>query len=76
VQNPNGDVDVTWTSVGGTRYRVQYTDALGTGSLVDIFRSVDQEMDTGPYGEESTQSYTDTAAPASGTRYYRIRTVP
>lgn len=76
VQHPNGDVDITWSSLGGTRYRVQYTDALGTGSMVDLLRTVSEEMDTGPYGEESTQTFTDTTLPAGGARYYRIRLVP
>jgi hypothetical protein len=76
---PGGDLDLTWASVGGTRYRVQYTDGdadHGPGGLVDILRSIDEEMDTAPYGEESTQSFTHTTVPASGARYYRVRLVP
>ncbi len=76
VRQLNGDVEITWSSVGGTRYRVQYTDALDGRAMVDVLRTLSEEMDTGPYGEESTQTFTDTTLPAGSARYYRIQVVP
>ena len=80
---PNGDVILTWSSVGGTRYRVQYCDAGPDGSLsgsfTDIIRSIDAEMDPTPYGTTSTQTFVDSGAlvgSASKARYYRIKVVP
>ena len=74
-----GDIDLVWSSVGGTRYRVQYSDGDAgggpAGPFVDILRFLNDEMDSATYGEASLQSFSDTA-PASGARYYRIRLVP
>ncbi|HOX57741.1 MAG TPA: Ig-like domain-containing protein [Candidatus Paceibacterota bacterium] len=74
-----GDIDLVWTSVGGTRYRVQYSDGDAggglTGPFIDILRFLYDEMDPAPYGEASLQSFSD-VAPASKARFYRIRTVP
>jgi len=73
------DIDLVWSSVGGTRYRVQYSDGDAGGSpagpFVDIPRFLYDELDPAPYGEASLQSYTDTV-PTSGSRFYRIRLVP
>ncbi len=74
-----GDVELLWSAIGGTRYRVQYSDGdTGggpAGPFVDIFRFLYDEMNTAPYGEPSSQSFTE-SAPASGARFYRIRLVP
>lgn len=74
-----GDIDLVWSSVGGTRYRVQCSDGDAgggpAGPFLDIPRFLYDEMDPAPYGEPSLQSYTDTA-PTSGARFYRIRLVP
>ncbi len=74
-----GDMDLVWTSVGGGRYRVQYSDADAgggpAGPFTDIPRFLYDELDPAPYGEASLQSYTD-MAPSSGARFYRIRLVP
>jgi hypothetical protein len=74
-----GDIDLVWSSVGGTRYRVQYSDGDAgggpSGLFVDIPRFLYEEMDPAPYGEASLQNFTD-MAPASGARFYRVRVVP
>jgi hypothetical protein len=74
-----GDVELVWSAIGGTRYRVQYSDGDAgggpAGPFVDILRFLYDEMNTAPYGENAAQSYTDTA-PASGVRFYRIKVVP
>lgn len=75
----NGAFGLTWASVGGTRYRVQYTDDL-TNPFTDVIRFIDTEMDPAPYGSVSTQAFTDTftqtGSPTNQSRYYRIKVVP
>ena len=76
-QDPDGPFTLTWSSVGGTRYRVQYSngDTGGgvDGPFGDIVRSIDDEMDPSPYGTASTQSF---SLPSTNTaRFYRIQVV-
>jgi len=84
-QLPNGQFACTWSTVGGTRYRVQFANGNAYGGLpasfTDIVRPLTNEMDASPWGTASTQSFTDDftltgAPPANGARYYRIRIVP
>ncbi len=83
-RQPDGHIALIWPSVGGTRYRVQYTDgntaAELTGPFADILRSISVEMDASPHGVPSTQTFTDTFAqtrvPTNNARYYRIQVVP
>ncbi len=46
---PNGDIVLTWSTVGGTRYRLQYCDGDANGGfngpLIDIVRPIQSEMD-------------------------------
>jgi hypothetical protein len=74
----DGYFELKWASVGGMRYRVQYSngDAGGglSGAFTDIVRDVASEMDDSPYGVASTQSFTD--ATTNTARYYRIKVVP
>lgn len=85
VQQSNGCHNLTWASVGGSRYRVQFTDAAGpaglAGGFTDIVRALTNEMDLGPYGAAGTQQFTDDftftgGGPTNQSRYYRIRVVP
>ncbi len=78
VREPGGSVVLRWSSVGGTRYRVRFADADGfTGVFTDWIRDLALEMDPGPYGSPSLQSFTDTsAATNSGGRFYQIKVVP
>jgi hypothetical protein len=75
---------VTWSSVGGTRYRISYSDgdAHGgySGQFTPIVRSVSLEIDPAPYGTGSTQSFTDDSSltggpPVRGSRYYRVEAI-
>lgn len=84
-RQPNGHFTLTWASVGGVRYRVQSTDATTPAGVADAFtdivRDIVVEMDAGPVGTESTQSFTDDfthtgGSPPNGTRYYRVRVAP
>lgn len=84
VRAANGYVTLTWASVGGTRYRVQYsnggTNGNFTGVFTDITRPLNVEMDGVPYNSPSTQTFVDdftlTGVPvADRPRYYRLRIV-
>ena len=75
---------VVWSSVGGTRYRIQFSDGDANGSFNGVFisvpRAVTDEMDPNSIGTAGTMSFTDDftltgGAPASGARYYRVQVV-
>ena len=79
---PNGHTTITWASVGGVRYRVQFSDGgmASDGEFTDIVRPLATEMDASPVGVTSTQTFTDNfeltgGAPADGQRYFRIKVV-
>lgn len=79
----NGHVTLSWPTVGGTRYRIQFSnaDANGTfsGTFTDIFRLLEQEMNPVSYGTPATQTFVDdftlTGGPGGLARYYRIKIV-
>ena len=64
-----------WPSVGGTRYRVEWTDDLATGVFHSVERPVSEELDPANRGTPSVFSFTDDFldGPAEGKRVYRIR---
>jgi hypothetical protein len=66
---------VTWQSVGGIRYRVQYTDGTANGgytnAFIDIVRTAPEETDPNPAGTPGAMTYTN--AITSSNRYYRVR---
>jgi hypothetical protein len=78
----NGNFVVSWPSIGGTRYRVQYANAGTNGfpAMIDVTRSLSLEMDAASYGIVSTQTFTDdftlTAPATNGARFYRIKVIP
>ena len=71
----DGSVKLTWASVGGIRYRIQYSDGIG-GAFSDLVRDAADEVDPSEAGHASTMSYTDSAIPANKVRFYRIKIVP
>ncbi len=80
----NGYVSLTWPSIGGTRYRVQFRNGTATsgvlGAFTDLVRPLTNEMDPSPYGAASRQAFTDDftltgGSPTNHSRYYRIRVV-
>jgi hypothetical protein len=84
IRNPNGQSVLTWSSVGGTRYRVQYNNGDAKGGynnvFTDVVRSSQVEMDPNPVGIGATLSFTDDftltgGTPPQGVRYYRIKVV-
>ena len=72
--NAKGQVTLTWSSVGGTRYRIQVADDAN-GTFTDIVRDAEVETDSAPVGAASTQTYTDTASSPNSIRFYRIEVV-
>jgi hypothetical protein len=71
----DGRITVTWSSMGGVRYRIQSADRIG-GEFTDIVRDAVEETDPGAAGESSNNSFTDALVPADGVRFYRIKVVP
>jgi hypothetical protein len=77
----SGNVTLGWPTVGGTRYRVQYSNGeLLPGAFTDIIRPIHLEMDSTPNDATSSRSFVDDFTLSGGsatnaTRYYRIRTV-
>ncbi len=70
-----GNVVVKWSSVGGTRYRIQYSDQIDC-DYTDIIRDAVSETDAGPLGQASTQSFTDSLDSGNEVHYYRIKVAP
>lgn len=79
----NGHVTLTWPSVGGTRYRIQFSEGETNGSFngifTDIERPLEAEMDPASYGASSTQTFVDDFTLSGGAtnraRYYRVKIV-
>jgi hypothetical protein len=70
--SPEDPFTLTWSSVGGTRYRVQHANGVA-GPFTDIVRDAAVEIDPSPYGTPSEQTFTQTSTNAA--RYYRIQVV-
>jgi hypothetical protein len=76
---------VVWSAIGGTRYRIWYSDGDAQGGFNGAFaplpRTVTEEMDPDPVGSPGTMSFTDDfiltgGPPANGRRFYRVQAVP
>lgn len=72
----NGSFSFSWSSVGGTRYRVQYANNISNATFTDLIRGIDAEMDTNAYGQVSAQSFTEGLSPMNNAGYYRVRVTP
>jgi hypothetical protein len=79
-----GHATLTWSAIGGTRYRMSYCDADGngsfTGTFTDLVRAATLEINPASVGTASTQSFTDeftltSGPPVAGARYYRVEVV-
>jgi hypothetical protein len=74
---------VTWSSVGGTRYRILYSNGTAAGGFSGTFtplpRPVAEEMSPLPAGSLGTMAFTDDftqiGAPPNGCRFYRISVI-
>jgi hypothetical protein len=75
-----GHFVLTWKGIGGTRYRVQFSeaDAAGnfTGQFTDLPRPASDEIAPGTVGAAVALQFTDdfsqTGASAQGRRFYRV----
>jgi autotransporter-associated beta strand protein len=67
----NGGATLTWSSIGGKRYRVQSATSA-SGPFTDILRDAETETDSSPAGQPSTQSFTESAASTNSVRLYRV----
>lgn len=83
LRSPDGSNLVVWNSVGGTRYRVQYSDGESPERFVfnDIVLTAEFEIDASRVGSASSMSFIDDftrspPVPPKGKRYYRIKIVP
>ena len=54
---------------------MQYADSL-TNAFTDIVRSIENEMDSSPYGQSSAQSFIENVPTTNNARYYRIKVAP
>jgi hypothetical protein len=84
ITNGGGGQVLVWSSVGGTRYRVHFSNGDSNGGFNGVFtpvvRPVAEEMDPNPVGTPGTMSFTDdttlTGGPSpTGNRFYRIQVV-
>ena len=48
-----------WRSVGGTRYRVEFTDGFDPAQYQPVVRPLAAEVDPAAYGAPSVQTFTD-----------------
>ena len=70
----NNRIAVSWKSVGGVRYRLQYADRPG-GEFKDMQRSPLTEIDAEAPGQPSNMTAFDDWAPAPAHRFYRVQVV-
>src|SRR5262249_4801912 len=81
MDNTSGFPVILWQSIGGTRYRVQYSDGTNTALVFqDIVQPATAEIDPASIGASSTITFVDdftlTPSPVLGMlRYYRIKVV-
>ncbi len=82
--NPAGHISFSWPSVGGCRYRIEFSDGgLGgtlSGVWTEILRTPYEETDGSPAGSASVQLFTDDfkytgAPPPQGVRFFRVRKI-
>ena len=75
---PGDPAGLRWRSVGGTRYRVEWTDDLPAGGFQPVVRPPAEEVDPAAWGTMSTQTFTDPFLGGTSTneepiRIYRVR---
>jgi hypothetical protein len=79
----SGHLTMTWASIGGSRYRVQFSDGDNggfNGTFYDLTQHVTLEMDPAPPGALGSRSFTDDYtltgnASSNDVRYFRVRAV-
>ena len=79
IRSSDGSVALTWSGVGGVRYRVLYSDDLPgfPGLFTELARDAATEWADADYGTETKQTFIDpTAATNTTGRFYQIRITP
>jgi hypothetical protein len=74
----NGHPAIMWNSVGGRRYRVQYSDG-NPMVFKDVVRPASEEIDPAETGTASYQVFVDDGSKTGGSapsRFYRVYEVP
>jgi hypothetical protein len=79
-----GEFVVRWRAIGGTRYRIQYSDGDTQGNYDGIFRDfvrpIAEEMGALPKGAARDAAFVDDfrqsgGSPPANARYYRVKVV-
>lgn len=78
-QNGSGYSTLSWNAVGGTRYRISFSNSAN-GPFTDLVRTAAQEISPALPGTPTLQSFTDDftltgGAPPNGRRFYRLRII-
>lgn len=84
-RDQSGSITLQWSSVGSTRYRIQYSNGGVNGSVtnsfVDLVRPLAFEMDPASPDVEGQGTFIDNftltgGSPTNRARYYRLKVVP
>jgi len=76
LQRESGNTRLTWTTVGGKRYRVQTNAPSGNGSFTNRFADLSPSITVGGNGEFTTNFLHNGGLTNAPARYYRIRLEP
>ncbi len=74
-----GQSRITWSGLGGKRYRVSYRDGSAEGVYTDVVLPAVLEINPGAPGVPTPQSFLDDLTltpPATAARFYRVREIP
>jgi 3',5'-cyclic AMP phosphodiesterase CpdA len=80
--NAEGHVLISWLSLGGKRYRLEFSDGDADGSFTGVFQEIvrpeDEEFDPAPAGTSGLSHFMDDftftgGPPVTGARYFRIK---
>jgi hypothetical protein len=79
VQHGSGYPELTWSSVGGKTYAVEYANSLSV-SVVSFTQALTVTETNVATGVESTETFVDNytltgGSPGPGSRFYRVRLV-
>jgi T5SS/PEP-CTERM-associated repeat protein len=75
-QRESGNTRITWTTVGGKRYRVQTNAPTGNGGFANRFADLSPLITVGGNGEFTTNFLHNGGLTNVPARYYRIRLEP
>jgi parallel beta-helix repeat protein len=74
IQYTGSGLALSWSSIGGVRYRILSSDKLP--KFTELVRPAADEIDPGPYGLPSKNTYIDTRPPSTnGATFYRLEVI-